>query len=66
MTKVSSTDLSHKWGVCGRADGFNFKLFHGKVGSKGTDGGTHGSTMDLFIILPLEEEECVFQAKLQK
>ena len=29
-------------------------------------GGTHGSTMDLFVILTLEEEVCVCKAKLQK
>ena len=33
--------------------------------TKGTNGGTHGSTMDLLIILTLEEEVCGFEAKLQ-
>ena len=32
----------------------------------GANGGTHGSTMDLFIILTFEEGECVFEAKLEK
>ena len=31
-----------------------------------SNGRTNGSTMDLFIILTLEEEVCVFEAKLQQ
>ena len=50
----------------GRAKGFDLKLFHKQVGNEGADGGTHGSTMDLFIMLTLEEEVCVFEAQLQK
>ena len=63
MMKVSSTNCSHVWG---RADDLHFKLFNEQVSNKGTKGGTHGSTMDLLIILTLEEEGCVFKAKLQK
>ena len=48
--------------------GFNLKLFYEQVAYEGTDadGGTHGSTMDLFIKLTLDEEVCVFKAELQK
>ena len=49
----------------GRAKGFDLKLFHKQVGNEGADWETHGSTMDLFIILTLEEEVCVFEAELQ-
>ena len=41
-------------------------LFHEQVCYEGTDGGTHGSTMDLLIKLTLEEEVCVSKAELQK
>ena len=53
------------WGVWGRPKGLDFELFHKQVGNEGADGGTHGSTMELFIILTLEEEVCVFEAELQ-
>ena len=33
---------------------------------RGLNGGTHGSTMDQFVILTLEEKVCVFKAKLQE
>ena len=66
MTKVLSMYLSHKWGgVCGRAKGLAFNLFHKQVDSEGADGATYGSTMNLFVILTLEEEVCVFKAELQ-
>ena len=52
-------------GVWGRAKGLDFELFHKQVGWEGADLGTHGSTMDLFIILTLEEEVCVFGADLK-
>ena len=58
MTKVSSTCLSLKQGMW--AKGFDLKLFHKQVGNEGTDWGTHGSTMDLFIILIMEEDVCGF------
>ena len=38
------------------AKGFNLELFHEQVNNEGTNGGTHGSTLYLFIILALEEE----------
>ena len=47
-------------------EGFDFKLFHEKVGYEGTDGGFHGCTMDLFIVLILEEEVDVFEAELKE
>ena len=56
MTKVSSMYLSHRWGVWGRANSPDFKLFHEQVGNKRTNEGTHGCTMDLFVILTLEKE----------
>ena len=37
-----------------------------KVGYEGTDGGTHSSTLDMFIKLTLEDDVCVFKAELQK
>ena len=49
----------------GSAKGFDFKLLHEQVGNWGADGGTHGCTMYLFIILTLEKEVCVFKAELQ-
>ena len=54
------------WKVRSKVNGLNFKLFHEQVGNKWTNGGTSGGTMDLFIIPTLEEEVCVFEAKLQK
>ena len=65
MTKVSSTNLSHKWGVEAvlRALTSNF---HEQVGNEGADGGTHGCTTDLFIILTLEEVVSMFKAELQQ
>ena len=35
------------------------------VGNKRANGGTHGWTRDLFVILTLEEEVSVFEAKLR-
>ena len=60
MTRMSSTNLSQRLGVGGSAKGFDFKLLHEKVGNEGADGGTHGCTMNLFIVLTLEEEVGVF------
>ena len=62
---MSSTNLSHKMGGEDRAKGLDLKFFHKQVGNKGTDGGTHGIIMDLFIILTLGEEVHVFEAELQ-
>ena len=52
--------------VWGRAKGLDFKLFHKQVANEGANGETHGNTMDLFVILNLEEELCVFETKLQE
>ena len=62
VAKVSSTYHSHRWGVWGRAKGLDFELFIKHVGNEGANGGTHGSTMDLFLKLTLEEKVCVFEA----
>ena len=67
MTKVSSRNLNQReegWGEGG--EGFDFKLFHKDVSYEGADGGTHSCTLDLFIILTLEEEVGVGQAKLRQ
>ena len=37
-----------------------------RLAMKVADGGTHGCTMDLFIVLTLEEEVGVFEAELQE
>ena len=66
MTKVSSTNLGHRQGVLGRAKVLDFKIFHKQVGNEGNNGETHGTTMDWFIILTLEEEVCLFETELQK
>ena len=58
---MSSTNLSQRSWVWGSAKGFDLKLFHKQVGNERADGGTHGSTMYLFIILSLEEEVCVLR-----
>ena len=52
-------------GSGGSAKGFDLKLFHKQDGNEKADGGTHGSTMYLFVILTLEDEVCVFKAELQ-
>ena len=39
--------------------------FHEQVGNEGTNRVTHGHTIDLFIMLTLEEEVSVSEAKLQ-
>ena len=56
MTKVSSTYLNHRQEVWHRAKGLDIALFHKQVGNKGANRGTHGSTMDLFIILTLKRK----------
>ena len=63
---MSSTYLSHVLGKWGTAKGLDFKLFHKQAGNKGVNGGTHDSTMDLFVILTLEEEISVFEVKLHE
>ena len=50
----------------GKTDGLNFKLFYEEVGNERASEGTQSCTMDLFIILTLEEEVGVFKAKFQQ
>ena len=45
--------------------GFYLKLFHKDVCYEGANGGPHSCTLDLFIILTLEEEVSVGEAELQ-
>ena len=63
MTKVSSTNLSHRVG--GGTKGLYLKLFHENVGYGRADEGSHSCTLDLFIILTLEEEVSVGETELQ-
>ena len=63
MTKVSSTNQSHKWVGGGWAYGLDFKLLHEQVSNKWANGGTHGHNRYLFEILTLEEEVSIFQAE---
>ena len=64
ITKVSSTNLSQRDGVGACAKGINLKLFHENFGYEGADGGPHSCTLDLFIILTLEEEVSVGEAEV--
>ena len=66
MTKVSSTNLSHSLGVWEGAKDLDSKLIHKQVGKEVTEGGPHGCTVYLFIILTLEEEVGVFKTELQE
>ena len=66
MMKVSSTNLSHRHGGGGRVYGLNLKLFHEEVCDEGADRGIHGCTINLFIILTLEEEVCVFETNSKR
>ena len=43
------------------ADGLGFKLFDEQVGNNGADRGTHGCSIDVFIILTLEGEKGIFR-----
>ena len=43
-------------GVGEGGEGLHFKLFHKNVYYEGTDGRTHSCTLDLLVILTLEEE----------
>ena len=53
------------WVGGGGTKGFYLKLFHEDVSYEGADGGSHSCTLDLFIILTLEEEVTVVKAELQ-
>ena len=50
--------MGEQWGS---AKGFDLKLFHEQVDNNGANGGTHGCTMYLFIILTLEGEVLVLR-----
>ena len=53
--------LDISWGMCGRAKGLDFELFHKHIGIEGANGGCHGHTTYLFIILTLEEKVYVLR-----
>ena len=66
MTKVSSTNLSHKNGGCGQElRVLTSNSSNKQVGNERTDGGPHNSTLNLFIILTLEEEVSIGEAEFQ-
>ena len=48
------------------AKGFYLKLFHEQISYERTNGGSISCTLDLFIILTLEEEVSVGEAELSK
>ena len=54
------------WCFGGSADGCGFKLFCKQASYNGTYREIHGCTMDLFIILTLEEEVGIFQTEFQQ
>ena len=64
ITRVSSANLA-KGESWSSVKGIDFKLLHEQVDNEGADGGTHGCTMDLFIVLILEEEVGVFKTEFQ-
>ena len=53
-------------GVLAGGECLYFQLFHKDVCYEEAKGGTHSCTLDLFIILTLEEEVGVGQAELQQ
>ena len=50
----------------GGTKGFYLKLFHKDVSYEGADGGSHSCTLDLFIILTLEEEVSLLRQNSSK
>ena len=67
MTKVSSTNITHKDGGCGQElRAFTSNSSMNRFAMRGLMG-AHGSTLHLFIILTLEEEEevSIGEAELQ-
>ena len=44
--------------------GFYLKLFHKDFCYEGANGGPHSCTLDLLVILTLEEKVCVGEAEL--
>ena len=65
ITKMSSTNLSQREGGGDGTKGFCLKLFYKDVCYEGANGGPHSCTLDLLIILTLEEEVRVGEAELQ-
>ena len=65
MSKMSSTNLSHRVGDGGGAKGLYLKLFHKDVGYERADGGSHSCTLDMFKIHTLEGEVSVGKTELQ-
>ena len=65
MTELSSTNLSQREGVDNGTKGLYLRLFHEDVCYGGANGGPHSCTLDLLIILTLEEEVCVGEAEHQ-
>ena len=63
---MSSTNLSQREGGGEGGEGLHFKLFHKDVCYEGADRRTHSCTLDLLIILTLEEEVGVGKAELQQ
>ena len=57
---------SHKWGSGAELRVLTSNSSIKPVDNKGSNGGSHGSTMDLLVILTLEEKVCIFEAKLQQ
>ena len=55
----------YSWRVGGGADGSGLDVLHKEVGYQWANGGTHGHTMYLFIILTLKHEDGSFEGKLQ-
>ena len=62
---MSSANLSYRWGGGAVLRSLTL-LFHEQVGDEGAEWGTHGCTMNLFVILTLEEEVSIFMAELQQ
>ena len=66
MTKVSSTNLSNReggWEQGLRAFTSNSSM--NRLAMMGLMGGSHSCSLDLFLILTLEEEVCVGKEELQ-
>ena len=66
MTKVSSTYLLQNLGWSGNVWIALISLFHEQVGHSWTYGWSHGCSLHLFIILTLEQEIHVLEAKPQQ
>ena len=56
--------LQSRWVGC-FADDLGFRLLHEQLSHNRAKGGPHSCSLDLCIILTLEEEICLFEAELQ-